>query len=65
MEKTPENKLWRVVKYCKSKDKRIDGYRLMKDDVIKLGRIRYKIKEIVSPGYKKLTQKILERQRRL
>jgi hypothetical protein len=29
IEKNPESKLWRVVKHCRSKNKSIDGYKLL------------------------------------
>lgn len=46
LEKNPESKLWRIVKYCKSKATNVDGYKLMPDDLIKLGRVRFKIRDI-------------------
>ncbi len=55
MDKNPEEKIWRVVKYCKSANGNQPGYRLMPDDLIKLGRVRFKVREIQSPAYKKLT----------
>jgi len=68
VEKNPESKLWTVVKHCKvtegsayqqsARIKRggVDepGYTLMPSDVIKLGRVRFKVREIVSPAYAKL-----------
>jgi hypothetical protein len=42
------------VKYCHSKNKVHEGYKLQPNDIIKLGRVRFKVKEIVSPRYKKL-----------
>ena len=54
IEKNPETKIWRVVKYCKSKNGSQTGYRLMPDDLIKLGRVRFKVREIQSPAYAKL-----------
>lgn len=57
LEKNPESKLWRVVKYCKSKNKQIDGYKLLPNDLIKLGRVRFKIKDMQSPSYKRLNQR--------
>lgn len=48
LEKNPESKLWRIVKYCKSRNSSIDGYKLMPDDLIKLGRVRFKIRDIQS-----------------
>jgi hypothetical protein len=68
IEKNPESKLWTVVKHCKvtegaayRQSARIKrggveeaGYTLMPSDVIKLGRVRFKVREIVSPAYAKL-----------
>ena len=54
IEKNPESKLWRIVKYCKAKNANIDGYKLMPEDLIKLGRVRFKIRDIQSSSYKKL-----------
>jgi hypothetical protein len=56
--KHPETKLWRIVKHCKSKNKQIDGYKLLKNDIIKVGRVRFRIKEICSPAYTKLNIKL-------
>lgn len=65
MESNPEAKLWQIVKHAKFVEHRapsagkpgttsaIEGYRLMPNDVIKLGRVRFKVREIVSPAYKK------------
>ena len=54
LEKNPESKLWRIVKYCKARNANIEGYKLMPDDLIKLGRVRFKIRDIQSASYKKL-----------
>lgn len=54
LEKNPESKLWRIVKYCHSKNKAVDGYKLLPNDLVKLGRVRFKVKEISSPSYLKL-----------
>ena len=55
--KNPERMLWKVVKSCYDAREDIKGHRLMKNDVIKIGRVRFKIREIVSPTYKKIEQK--------
>ena len=60
-EKNTEDKLWKIAKYCKSKNKQIDGYKLTKNDVIKVGRVRFRVKEIQSPAYRKLALKIEEK----
>jgi len=55
MSVAPEKKVWRVVRYNKCKDSQSGfGYRLMPDDLIKLGRVRFKIKQIMSPAYSDL-----------
>lgn len=59
IEKAPELKMWRIVKYCKSrKSAKPDGYKLMANDLIKLGRVRFKIRDIQSEYYIKLRAKI-------
>ena len=55
--KNPERMLWKVVKYCYDAREEIKGHRLMKGDVIKIGRVRFKVREIMSPTYKKIEQK--------
>ena len=56
--------LWKVVKFFYDPDEDIKGHILMKGDVIKIGRVRFKIRDIVSPTYKKLEQKnkVLQKQ---
>ncbi len=59
-------KLWHIVRHCKFSDNpkkhhsqpeannrgtKVQGYKLMSNDIIKLGRVRFKIREIVSPAY--------------
>jgi len=56
LEKNFEKKLWRVVRYCTSSNKQILGYKLQHNDLIKLGRVRFRVKEIVSPAYQKMAQ---------
>ncbi len=55
--KNPERMLWKVVRHSYDAREDIKGHRLMKGDVIKIGRVRFKVREIVSPTYKKLEQK--------
>ena len=55
--KNPERMLWKVVRHAYDAREDIKGHRLMKGDVIKIGRVRFKVREIVSPTYKKLEQK--------
>lgn len=49
--------LWKVVKDSFDAREDIQGHRLQKGDVIKIGRVRFKIKDITSPTYKKVEQK--------
>ena len=72
VEKNPESKLWNVVKHSKVSEGGLyslatagrrqnpndpNGYTLMPNDVIKLGRVRFKVREIVSPVYTKKQQR--------
>mmetsp|Transcript_15905 Transcript_15905/g.24531 ORF Transcript_15905/g.24531 Transcript_15905/m.24531 type:complete len:80 (-) Transcript_15905:4242-4481(-) len=49
--------LWKVVKHAFDPREHINGQRLSKGDIIKIGRVRFKIREIASPAYKKIEQK--------
>ncbi|CDW87477.1 fha domain [Stylonychia lemnae] len=53
-EKMPELKLWRIVKYCTISNGTINGYKLLPDDLLKLGRVRFKVREVQSPAYRKM-----------
>ena len=64
LDKNPENKIWRVVKHCKLKNKDINGYILNQGDLIRIGRVRFKVREIESPVYAKIRQLRLQKQRR-
>ena len=44
--KNPERMLWKVVKYTYDSNEAIRGHRLTKGDVIKIGRVRFKIRDI-------------------
>lgn len=55
--KNPELMLWKVVKNSYDIREDIKGHRLQQGDVIKIGRVRFKIKDITSPTYKKVEQK--------
>ena len=57
MFKNPERMLWKVVKYSYDATEEIKGHRLLKGDVVKIGRVRFKIRDIHSPTYKKIEQK--------
>ena len=52
--KYPERMLWKVVKYTYDSNEGLRGHRLTKGDVIKIGRVRFKIRDIQSPAYKRL-----------
>ena len=49
--------LWKVVKYAYDSDEKINGHRLNKGDVVKIGRVRFKIREIASPAYCSMDRK--------
>ena len=57
LEKKPEEKIWRVVRETKCPELEIPCYRLMKKDLIKVGRVRFKIRDIMSPVYKDIEMK--------
>lgn len=44
--KNPERMLWKVVKASFEPREEIKGHRLLKGDVVKIGRVRFKIREI-------------------
>ena len=57
LEKKPEEKLWRVIRRAKNLsidqcvyDKKF-VHRLVRRDLVKIGRVRFKIREICSPAY--------------
>ena len=57
LEKKPEEKIWRVVRETRCPELEIPCYRLMKKDLIKVGRVRFKIRDIMSPVYKDIEMK--------
>ena len=57
MERNPESKLWRVVKHCKTSKGNIVGYKLQPEDLVKIGRVRFKVREVQSPAYEKQKQR--------
>ena len=77
IEDNPENKLWHIIKHCRvielngidaanaflSSKKSYNGYKLLPNDIIKLGRVRFKVREIVSPAYVKKQNKALKKLR--
>lgn len=52
LEKKPEEKIWRVVREIRNPELDIPCYRLQKKDLIKVGRVRFKIRDIMSPTYR-------------
>jgi len=44
--KNPERMLWKVVKDSFDAREAINGHHLMKGDVVKIGRVRFKIRDI-------------------
>jgi len=54
LEKKPEEKIWRVVRDNRCPDMEMPCYRLQKKDLIKVGRVRFKIRDIMSPVYREI-----------
>lgn len=54
LEKKPEEKIWRVVRDTRCPEMEIPCYRLQKRDLIKVGRVRFKIRDIMSPVYREI-----------
>ena len=52
LETKPEEKLWQVVKQTYQPKLQLNCYRLKRRDSIKVGRVRFKIRDIYSPAYK-------------
>ena len=53
-EKKPEEKIWRVVRDNRCPEMEMPCYRLQKKDLIKVGRVRFKIRDIMSPVYREI-----------
>lgn len=51
LEKKPEEKIWKVVRENGCPEMDVPCYRLNKKDLIKVGRVRFKIRDIMSPVY--------------
>jgi SRSO17 transposase len=51
LEKKPDERLWLNVANHYTEEYNFACYRLRKNDMIKVGRVRFKIREIVSPIY--------------
>jgi len=58
LEKKPEEKVWRVVKEVHNEVPELDqpAIKLHKHDLIKVGRVRFKIRDIMSPVYEKVEE---------
>jgi len=63
LEKKPEEKIWRVVKENICAEMEIPCYRLNKRDLIKVGRVRFKIRDIMSPVYAQIEKLSNEEQK--
>jgi hypothetical protein len=51
LELRPEEKIWQVVKETYQEDIELPCFKLRKRDIIKIGRVRFKIRDIMSPAY--------------
>lgn len=56
LEKKPEEKVWRIVKESFVPEMESPMIRLFKGDLIKVGRVRFKIRDISSPVYDKIEE---------
>ena len=61
LEKKPEEKIWRVVRDNKCPEMEMPCYRLKKKDLIKVGRVRFKIRDIMSPVYREIESGVEDR----
>lgn len=61
LEKKPEEKIWRVVRDNKCPEMEMPCYRLKKKDLIKVGRVRFKIRDIMSPVYREIENGVEDR----
>jgi hypothetical protein len=52
LERKPEEKIWQVVRETQYPEMSIPCYRLKKRDLIRVGRVRFKIRDIMSPQYR-------------
>ena len=53
-ESKPEEKIWQVVKKTTNPEIDFPCYKISKRDLIKVGRVRFKIRDVMSPVYKKI-----------
>lgn len=56
LEKKPEEKIWRVVRENYVPEMEYPCYRIKKKDLIKVGRVRFKIRDLMSPAYRRLLE---------
>lgn len=49
--------MWKVVRSSYDVKEDLVGCRLQKGDIIKIGRVWFRIKDLMAPGYKKLEVK--------
>ena len=56
LEKKPEEKVWRIVRECSVPEMESPMIRLQKGDLIEVGRVRFKIRDIMSPVYERIEQ---------
>ncbi len=60
LERKPEEKIWRVIKENHVPEMDQPCFRLAKKDLIKVGRVRFKIRDIMSPVYAQIEKLCLE-----
>lgn len=56
-ERKPEEKIWQIVRETMCAEMDFPCYRIQKDDLLKVGRVRFKVREINSPVYKEIEAK--------
>jgi hypothetical protein len=54
LERKPEEKIWQVVKSTYQREMDFPCYKIQRRDLIKVGRVRFKIRDVMSPVYKKI-----------
>ena len=57
LEKKPEEKIWKVVRDHKNPEMNQACIKLQKRDLIKVGRVRFKIRNMMSPAYSMIEEK--------
>ena len=56
LEKKPEEKIWQVVKHLRQPQFDFPCYKIRKNDLVKVGRVRFKIRDLMSPVYKEINE---------